>query len=160
MTDKHKEWEFDVPLHGAIMDLIPQIVLHVDPIVYAGEFRGMKISDYQIKVLMLLHHAGKASPGFISRHLNIQKGSLTAVLKSLRKLEMIVREEVDGDERSYRVSLTDLGREFVEQHQNRCDKGFGELLDGMGEEDRNEAKNGLRVLIRHLEARGESHERP
>lgn len=155
MWDNHQKHDGSI-LYESIMDLMPQFVLHIDPIVHSSRFRGMRINDNQVKVLMMLYHAGKVSPGFITHHLNIQKGSLTGVLRSLRRKELIVREDVEGDERSYCVALSKLGKEFIVHHITECRKETGMLFDEMKEADQHQVKQGLETLIRYLKTRGGS----
>ena len=155
MTD-HKEFENESGsiLYERIMDFMPQFILHVDPVVHQAQFRGMRLNENQIKVMMMLHHAGKASPGFITHHLNIQKGSLTAVLRNLRHKGLIGREAVDGDERTYRVFPTEEGKEFIAEHMNECERRLGDMFRDMDHEERENVERGLNLLTRYLKSVG------
>lgn len=141
-------------LFETIMDLMPQFVLHVDPIVHRSRYRGMRLSENHIKVMMLLHHAGEASPGFITHHLNIQKGSLTAVLRNLRSKGFVSRKSMDGDERSYKVCITTEGEEFVTWHLAECEKKLGHVFGRMDHRDRRQVSRGLDVLTKYLRKLG------
>lgn len=138
---------------------MPFFIRQIDPIVHRADSQEEPLTDYQFKVVMLLNHRGSSSPGFISRMLNIQKGSLTAVLRSLRKSGLIQREQIDGNERSYLVDLTESGRDFVVRHLVECDRRFGELFADITDSDRKAVEVGLETLNRYLERRGEQNER-
>lgn len=144
----------DSILYESIMALMPQFVLHVEPIVHQSRFRGMRMRENHVKVMMLLHHTGKASPGFITHHLNIQKGSLTAVLRNLRHKGLIEREALENDERSYRVFITETGEEFVTEHMAVCEQQIGTVFGEMDSGEKQQVEKGLDILTRYLRSLG------
>ena len=146
-------------LHEALMDYMPYFILHIDPIIHSARFQGERITENQIKVIMALYHGGTSSPGIISRVLNIQKGSLTGVLKSLRAAGLIHRELIDGNERSYKVSLTGTGYEFVSHHLSECDSRMESLFNEIKDDEKNTIESGLRAFTNYLEIRGGNNER-
>lgn len=153
------ETPYTATLHKLIVDYMPFFIRQIDPIVHRAEFQDERLTDYQFKVIMLLNHRGSSSPGFISRMLNIQKGSLTAVLRSLKKSGLIQREQIDGNDRSYLVDLTESGRDFVARHLAECDRRFAELFSEISDSDRKTVETGLETLNRYLESRGAQNER-
>lgn len=62
---------------SSIMDFIPQLILHIDPIVHHTEREGRRMTENQIKVIMMLHYTREASPGHISDVLNNPKDHTT-----------------------------------------------------------------------------------
>jgi DNA-binding MarR family transcriptional regulator len=159
MCDSVTGVEYSSNLHKLILEYMPFFIRQIDPIVHQAGFGDVKLTDHQFKVIMLLNHRGPSSPGLISRMLNIQKGSLTAVLKTLRAADLIYRRQIEGNERSYLVDLTVGGREFVKHHLLECDRQFGELFAEMGDEERNVVEKGLSTLNRYLELKGADYER-
>jgi DNA-binding MarR family transcriptional regulator len=147
-------------LYDVIVDLMPAFILNIDPIFHSARFRGERVTDYQIKVVMLLFHHGDAKPGFISRTMNIQKGSLSGVLKSLRSSGLVERRQIDGNDRSYFVSLTERGKDFVEHHLLECQRDINRLFEDIKEDEKRAVTTGLQILTRYLGKIGEPDERP
>lgn len=160
MIVPRNKFNYSSSLHKAMMNYMPSFILHINPIIHSTRYRGERITENQIKVIMLLFHKGKTSPGTISFMLNIQKGSLTGVLKSLRAMDMIQRVQIDGDERSYIVSLTGTGFDFVYYHRSECDRRMERLFSEMKDDEKNTIESGLSALTRYLDTRGKNDERP
>jgi len=160
MAEFPNETVESLSLYDVIIDLMPAFVLNIDPIFHSARFSGERITDYQIKVVMLLFHHGDAKPGFISRTMNIQKGSLTGVLKSLRSSGMIGRRRIDGNDRSYFVSLTEKGKDFVEHHLLECQRDINRLFEDMKADEKRAVTSGLQILTHYLGKIGERDERP
>jgi DNA-binding MarR family transcriptional regulator len=160
MANSRNESVESLSLYDVIIDLMPAFVLNIDPIFHSARFRGERVTDYQIKVVMLLFHHGDAKPGFISRTMNIQKGSLTGVLKSLRSSGLVERLQIDGNDRSYFVSLTEKGKDFVEHHLLECQQDINRMFEDMKADEKRAVTTGLQILTRYLCKNGERDERP
>ena len=146
--------DYSSPLHETLLEFLPQFYRFINPIIHVAEYKGHRMTEYQIKVIMFLSMQGASTPGEISRTLDIQKGSLTGVLKSLLALGLVNRNRHDHDERSYHVFLTASGRDFVRFHLDTCNSRLSELFEDIGENDRGVVENGLRTLTIYLKAKG------
>jgi DNA-binding MarR family transcriptional regulator len=141
------------PVTSSLMDFIPQFILHIDPIVHHTEHEGRRITENQIKVIMMLHYTREASPGHISDVLNIPKGSLTTVLRSLRQDGFVSRRMNALDERSYTVTLTGKGSRFVEFHVGRCHEQLDRLFSEMNDSELLAAREGFQQTTQYLEGK-------
>lgn len=146
-------------LNEALLDFLPQFYRLINPIVNTSEYEGRRLTEHQIKVIMLLSLRGASSPGEISQALNIQKGNLTGVLKVLMASGLVARRKDEGDERSYRVFLTAAGEEFVRLHRQASHVKLSELFSAMAEPDRKLAEQGLRIVTTYLKSEGNDNER-
>ncbi|MDF1567276.1 MAG: MarR family transcriptional regulator [Spirochaetaceae bacterium] len=141
------------PVTSCLMDFIPQFILHIDPIVHHTEHEGRRMTENQIKVIMMLHYTREANPGDISDVLNIPKGSLTTVLRSLRQDGFVSRRMTPLDERSYNVMLTDKGSRFVEFHVGKCHEQLDRLFSEMNDSELLAAREGFMHMTQYLERR-------
>ncbi len=124
---------------------------HLDPILYRTEFGGRDFLSSEISVVMLLSVRGALSPTDIARALNMQKGSLSSVLKRLERRSLIARRRKAGDDRSYIIALAPEGAALVAHMQAQRQRGLGALFAALPDEEANSAAEGLKVISDYLE---------
>ncbi len=124
---------------------------HLDPILYRTEFGGRDFLSSDISVVMLLAVRGALSPTAIARALNMQKGSLSSVLKRLERRGIIARRRKAGDDRSYIIELTPEGAGLVAHMQAQRQRGLGALFAALPDEEASAAARGLKVISDYLE---------
>ncbi|MGR9193196.1 MarR family transcriptional regulator [Rhizobium leguminosarum] len=134
--------------------------VHINPILHRVEFEGRTFSDYEIVVCMALNLEGTMRPMDLSRDLSLNKGSLTSVLRRLRALDLIRRLDIPGNERSYRVALTDRGERFVRHLKEYRLTMFRQLFADMAPEDIAATARGFDLISAYLEGVEEKHAGP
>jgi DNA-binding MarR family transcriptional regulator len=72
-----------------------------------------KLNHTQYKALMILYFHHKLNPTYLSRYLNLKKGSFTPVVDSLIYLDFIKKEANRKDRRKYDLFLTQEGEDFI-----------------------------------------------
>jgi DNA-binding MarR family transcriptional regulator len=82
-------------------------------------FRKAVGSEAQFNVLMVLAGAEEAGEDLnqndLSNRLLIDKSNVTGLIDRMEAQDLVRRNTVPGDRRSYHITLTDNGRELVEQ---------------------------------------------
>ncbi|MEJ2037173.1 MAG: MarR family transcriptional regulator, partial [Maritimibacter sp.] len=124
---------------------------HLDPILYRTEFGGRDFLSSDISVVMLLSVRGSLSPTAIARALNMQKGSLSSVLKRLERRGIIARRRKTGDDRSFIIELTREGAALVAHMQAQRQRGLGALFAALPAEEASAAAQGLKLISDYLE---------
>ncbi|MEJ2021651.1 MAG: MarR family transcriptional regulator [Maritimibacter sp.] len=124
---------------------------HLDPILYRTEFGGRDFLSSDISVVMLLSVRGSLSPTAIARALNMQKGSLSSVLKRLERRGVIARRRKTGDDRSFIIELTREGAALVAHMQAQRQRGLGALFAALPAEEASAAAQGLKLISDYLE---------
>ena len=100
----------------------------------------------EMAVLRLLDKEKRSmSAGDISRLLSMTTSRVAAVLNSLQKKEMILRDTDAEDKRRVLVTLTDSGRDFCKERREQAISDMTALLAGLGEED---AAHFVRIMKR------------
>ena len=146
-------------LIGSIMDLLPVFHRFINPIVNRAEANEKALFENQIKILAVLSINGPLNPGTISLMLNIQKGSLTRMLKSLIGFGFVSKSDDGRDDRKYVVGLTRAGRMFFDTHTRRCERDLSVLFADMEENEKHAVLAGLTILNSYLGKRGQNDER-
>lgn len=99
-------------------------------------------------VLRLLMREGRSlTPGEICKALGMTSPRVAAVLGSLEKKRLVVRESDQADRRRVPAALTQRGVDFCREKQERVVAEFSLLLRQLGEED---AEHFVRILRRVL----------
>ena len=88
----------------------------------------------QKRTLMLLRRAGSLPMTGIVQHMNIEKGSMTAVIDSLIKKGMVQRERDINDRRRVIISLTAEGIRMGSELENTLNVYINERLEQLGPE--------------------------
>ncbi|RYH08501.1 MarR family winged helix-turn-helix transcriptional regulator [Tropicimonas sp. IMCC6043] len=137
-------------LGRSLSEFLRHLPVHIAPLLYSAEFGGRRLLESEVMVVMALAEDGPLSPTRISRGLNMQKGSLTAVLRRLEDLGLLGRRDIPEDERSYRVELTPAGAALATHITERRRQGLRETFARLAPDDSLAASQGLDLLSAHF----------
>lgn len=137
----------------AFASFMKQYFLFINPILHRGSYRGRRFTENEIIVLLAVSVQGSMTPGEITAVFNLQKGSLTTVVRGLVDEGYIAREAVPRDARSYRIRLTDIGEAIVDLIARRREGEFDKLFDRMPRGDLEAATAGIEALTGYLRTR-------
>lgn len=122
----------------------------INPILHSTVWRSKRFTEKHIIVMMAVDMYGPLSPSELSRAFTLQKGSLTTIIRGLCQSGMIERQSAEGDERSYRLTTTPLGAEFVEHMADQRRAGFRHQFALLPETQRHEVRLALDTLVKYL----------
>lgn len=137
-------------LDRSVIDFMRNVPVHIAPILYRAEYQGRLLPESEVMVVALLSEVGPLSPTRISRRLNMQKGSLTSVLRRLEGLELTIRRDNPDDERSYVVDLSKAGEALAREVEAARLEGLRRLFESIALRDGQIAAQGLDVLSTHF----------
>ncbi|MDV7143357.1 MarR family transcriptional regulator [Tropicimonas sp. TH_r6] len=137
-------------LDRSVAEFMRHVPVHLAPILLRAEYRGRLLPESEVMVVMMLAEDGPLSPTAISRGLNMQKGSLTSVLKRLEGLDLIRRRDNPEDDRSYIAQLTREGEDFARQVEAQRRNGLHALFGPMGARNSRAAITGLDTISAHF----------
>lgn len=83
----------------------------------------------------------------LAEECNLAKGTLTGMLNTLEKQELVERNRIESDKRRVLVSLTDRGTEAIADVFPRFNAFEGEMSNGLSAEEKRELARLLRVVI-------------
>lgn len=139
-----------------LMNLLPEFYRIINPLVNSNKIAGYDLSENHIKILGSLYHNNKVlSPSKMSKFLNIQKGSLSHMLKALVDLKLITTKKDDNDNRKYYVLLTKKGDELFKQQILESTRVLEQLFLNMENDSKLKVVNGLQELINYLTTKGD-----
>ena len=122
----------------------------INPILHSTVWRGKRFTEKHIIVMMAVDMYGPLSPSELSRAFKLQKGSLTTIIRGLCQSGMIERQNAEGDERSYRLTTTAMGAEFVDHMADQRRAGFRQQFACLPETQRHEVRLALDTLVKYL----------
>lgn len=131
-------------------EFLPYYFGMINPIVHNVNDERYRLNENQIKTIMCIHYLEKVMPSIISRALNIQRGSLTTIIKSLIEQNLIRKEIVPENNRSYFLVLTDKGKAFVDYNLNRIGQEFEALFDELSTKEVKQISDGFHLLSTYL----------
>lgn len=86
--------------------------------VHKETMRNMKefgLTPSQFMVLEVLYHKGDMRVCEITEKILTSGGNMTVVIQNLLKENYVIKKETPGDRRSYRLSLTEKGKNIMEE---------------------------------------------
>lgn len=73
------------------------------------------LTPSQFMVLEVLYHKGDMRVCEITEKILTSGGNMTVVIQNLLKENYVIKKETPGDRRSYRLSLTEKGKNIMEE---------------------------------------------
>ncbi|WP_105614237.1 MarR family winged helix-turn-helix transcriptional regulator [Vallitalea okinawensis] len=137
-------------IHKVFDQYMPYYFRYINPIIHKEKNEIHSLNENQIKALLAINHFRKATPTLLSHALNIQKGSLTTIIKALIKMDLIIKEYDVKDERTYYLQLTPSGQEFVKYKEKKIIVEFNNLFESMDEESLKKVVDGFNALVQHF----------
>jgi DNA-binding MarR family transcriptional regulator len=105
-------------------------------------FRKAVGSEAQFNVLMVLAAAEQAGEDLkqndLSNRLLIDKSNVTGLIDRMEDQDLVRRNTVPGDRRSYHITLTDGGRELVQQVEDPYLEKVEQAMDGFSPQEQKE----------------------
>ena len=89
--------------------------------------RGISFTEYHLLKQLLSLHNGSATRVDLARAVRLTPSAVTRALKPLEKMGMVVTEKSDRDARRSMASLTDAGREVLQDADGIVSDAIGEL---------------------------------
>lgn len=99
---------------------------------------GEAVSDAcggEFFALSLLLAGAPSCPSALSRSMGVSSARIAALLKHLEQKGLILRRTDELDERRVNVSLTDTGRELINERRREAIERVAAALRSLGEED-------------------------
>lgn len=126
--------------------------------VHKETMRNMKdsgLTPSQFMVLEVLYHKGDMRVCEITEKILTSGGNMTVVIQNLMKEDYVVKKATPGDRRSYQLSLTEKGKDIMEEVFPKHLSIMKESMEGLSEEE----KKTLITLLKKMQ-RLDEHEAP
>ena len=141
-------------IREALHQYMPYYFGFINPILHKENTEKYALNENQVRTLFCINFLMEATPTIISQAINIQKGSLTTIIKSLIKLDLITKEYDNNDDRRYYLSLTDKGNAFIEYKQKKQEEELNQLFSRLNESDVEKISEGFHILSNYLKQIG------
>jgi DNA-binding MarR family transcriptional regulator len=112
---------------------------------------GLNLTREQLRIVFLIYHHEKLSPGEAADALGVSKANVTGVINRLVVRGFVSRRENPDDRRSHILSLTEKGRNQVERLQELHTEKMAGVLGKMEDEAIEGLLKGLTALLKALE---------
>jgi DNA-binding MarR family transcriptional regulator len=112
---------------------------------------GLDLTREQLRIVFLIYHHGKLSPGEAADALGVSKANVTGVINRLVVQGFVSRRDNPDDRRSHILSLTEKGRNQVERLQELHTEKMAGVIGRMPDEAVAGLLKGLSALLKALE---------
>ena len=93
--------------------------------------RSVGITAPQLMVLRSVHEQNVLTASEIARAVSLSQATITTILTSLEKRELLKRERSSVDRRRVQVTLTDAGREVLAQAPKPLQESFARSFEAL-----------------------------
>ena len=101
-------------LHATLPFLLNRIAARVTDAVNR-EFAPMGLNIFAVRVLILLHQDGAMTVGELAEQASLDQSTLSHILRRLQGEDLLVKERLEHDNRSVKVTLTHAGSKLAPQ---------------------------------------------
>lgn len=114
---------------------------------------GQKLSSNHSKhqtqgrVLKILYHQGPLTQRVIQEKLGIQPGSMSEISAKLERKGFLFREKDPSDKRKILLTITEAGREDVEQYQRQAAKKHHSYFNALTMDEQQQLSQLLEKLL-------------
>lgn len=114
-------------------------------------FRSSLNSDAQFNILMILKYSDTLqTQNDLSQKLLVDKSNITGLVDRMEQMNLIRRNAVAGDRRSYHITLTDKGREIIDELDTKYEARVARIMAEFTPEENQQLINLTAKLRRGL----------
>jgi DNA-binding MarR family transcriptional regulator len=138
--------------------------LHVLLFTFMGNFHEKFFMNYrqhldlaiplkknQTKIISMLYHHKGMTATELAKMLNIEKGGLTTIIKQLEQIGLVVRQPDPDDRRKQQLSLSQQGRQDMEQVMEYYTNGIMQQYNQVDQQELVEFMNSLRYVVNFMD---------
>jgi len=114
---------------------------------FQKEFKTFGLGHSQGKVLRFIDLNGKVLPKQIAEYYNLDKGSVTSLIKSLEKNGFLERESHPTDNRCFYLTLSSKAKEIMPELNQIFENWASKLVSGFSDEEKNLLIGSLQKMI-------------
>jgi len=104
------------------------------------------ISHLNFEIIKLLKEEGTLHVAEIGQRLHIAKAQMTKLIDRLVDLNIVIREADTCDRRTVNISLSDYGRQIMEENRQRIINDIREAIANLSDDDIESLSDSLRKL--------------
>ncbi|MCB0425448.1 MAG: MarR family transcriptional regulator [Mangrovimonas sp.] len=114
---------------------------------FQKEFKPFGLGHSQGKVLRYININGKVLPKDIAEYYNLDKGSVTSLIKSLEKNDFLERETHPTDKRCFYLALSPKAKQIIPNLDSIFSNWSERLLEGFSEDDKDFLLESIQKMI-------------
>ncbi|WP_352418121.1 MarR family transcriptional regulator [Proteiniborus sp.] len=109
-----------------------------------------KCNKNQHKTIMVIGNMGKITPTVLGKYLDLKKGSLTTLIDSLEKMNLLERHIDPNDRRKTLLQLTKEGKNYFKSRNEELEKKLQNIFMVLTEEELDEFMSSLKNVVETL----------
>jgi DNA-binding MarR family transcriptional regulator len=114
---------------------------------FQNEFKPFGLGHSQGKVLRYIYLNKKVLPKQIAKYFNLDKGSVTSLIKGLERNNFVIRESHPTDKRCFYLSLSDKSKRIIPDLNVIFEKWSEKLTSNFSEEEKKHLISSLQKMI-------------
>ncbi|MGD1817673.1 MAG: MarR family transcriptional regulator [Pleomorphochaeta sp.] len=117
----------------------------------SSESQALNLNSTQVHVVLLLRKFKVLKMSDLTKHINVVKSSITNIIDSLEKLNLVKRSRDENDRRIIFVSLSNKGIELSESLRGAVFNSFNNSLKALNADDKEKFALSLEIIDEYLD---------
>lgn len=113
---------------------------------------AISLKKNQTKIISILYHHDGLTSTELAKMLNIEKGGLTTIINQLGQMGLVMRIPDPHDRRKQQLSLSQQGREVMEQVMERYTGSIMQQFKQADQQELDEFMNSLRYVVNFMDS--------
>ncbi|MCF6464595.1 MarR family winged helix-turn-helix transcriptional regulator [Clostridium sp. Cult2] len=105
----------------------------------------------QIKAILILGRAKEITPTILGKCMDMEKGSITTLIDSMKSMNLVYREDDPKDKRKIIIKLSKEGERYYIRQEENFNKRIEELFSILSKEEIEKFNNSLKTIVGVLE---------
>lgn len=115
-----------------------------------SSFKG-EYGRVQIEVLVYLMEVDSAQASEIASQMNISKQHVSLIIKEFLGVKYVDVFANPNDRRANLISITELGRSYIEKHVEVSNRAFDEIVSKMSDDEKRDFINAMGTIYETLD---------
>jgi DNA-binding MarR family transcriptional regulator len=132
-------------------ELVEKIIKNMNALMsrkgHRHEYKMDFFSKGELFTLMVISHGEINKAKELAKYMNCSQARIAKIFDSLSKKGLISVETDENDRRSSIIKITESGKDFVLEEQNKANTKVGNVIDALGIEDSIELNRIIEKLI-------------
>ena len=136
-----------------INQVLPCFFKNLNSTVHRYESKEYSLYGSQIKVINAVKITQPIAPAELSRVLDVPKGSLTTIIKSLVEMKLLKKSYSNRDKRRYSLSITERAEKLLKKKNQEDALKYEMIFAGMSDDEFDKTVEGLTTMVKYFSRR-------
>lgn len=139
-------------LYPIFLEFVPLFHQKISSFFSNNDDNKYRCNKNQHKAIMVIGNMDKVTPTMLGKYLNLKKGSLTTLIDSLEKSNLLYRNMDLHDRRKTILKLTEEGKDYFHSKNKELESQLKSMFSVLEEEELNKFIDSFNNIVKTLKS--------